>query len=578
MKNLLPLRLLLGAATFGLLSTAPAPAQTYQQVWADEFDNGLSPSWKFETGGGGWGNNEKQFYQAANATVAGGELRITARRENVGGMPYTSARLKTEGLKEFTYGKVEARIKMPLGQGLWPAFWMLGSNIGAVGWPKCGEIDVMEHINAENKVYGTIHWDSNGHAQYGGNTTTTPADYHIYSVEWTPTFIKWFVDGNQYHVVDITNGVGGTEEFQRPFFLLLNLAVAGDWPGPAVDESTLPATLFVDYVRVYQLTSTPPPPPATGGVATVYRDCNYGGAAVSLPVGDYPLSQLLAKGVLNDDISSLRVSAGYEVQLFTEDNFQGAALTVGADNSCLVGAGWNDRASSLKVRAAGAGSSSVLLQAEAANVNNGMVAEPCADAGGGQDMGYVDAGDYLVFNNITFPTSGAYLLEYRVASPNGGTLSSDLNAGSLPLGNVAIPATGGWQSWTTVSRTVTVNAGTYSFGIYAQTGGWNINWIRISRLSTASSAAAAALLTTPDPIPAAELSLYPNPVAARLTLAGANEFVGGQARILSVTGQQVWRGAYDGRPLDVASLQPGLYTLVLEAPGQPRRVSRFAKE
>ena len=246
---------LLGAAAL-LLSHSATQAQTYQQVWADEFTGTVvnASNWKFDTGGGGWGNHEQQYYQAANATVVNGELQITAKKQRVGSSAYTSARLKTQGLQQFTYGKMEARIKRPVGQGLWPAFWMLGANINTVTWPGCGELDVMEYINTDNRCYGTAHWDSNGHAQYGGNVATT-ADYHIYSIEWTPTYVRWFVDGAKYHEIDITNGVGGTEEFQKPFFLLLNLAVGGDWPGQTIDATKLPATMFVDYVRVYQLVS-----------------------------------------------------------------------------------------------------------------------------------------------------------------------------------------------------------------------------------------------------------------------------------------------------------------------------------
>ena len=460
------------------LTCATAHAQTYQQVWADEFDGtAVNPAnWVFETGGGGWGNNEKEYYQAggANTTVVNGELQIIARKQSVGGMPYTSARMKTQGLKQFTFGRVEARIKTPLGQGLWPAFWMLGSNINTVGWPYCGEIDVMEQINADSRCYGTVHWDNNGHAQYGNSIATAPNVYHVYSIEWTPTYIRWFVDGTKYHEIDITNGTGGTEEFQKPFFLLLNLAVGGNWPGQTVDESKLPATMNVDYVRVYQLTNAP--------VAF-----------------------------------------------------------------------------------------SVTLQAEAANVNHGMIVENCTDAGGGQDMGYIDAGDYLVWNNVNFPTSGSYNIEYRVASGvGGGTISSDLNAGSIPFGNSTVPGTGGWQNWTTVSKTVTVNAGTYNFGVFAQTGGYNINRVRNSKV------AARALATTADA--KAVASVYPNPVRDRLTLSAAPEFLGGEVRILSLDGRTVWRGTHRGETVDVSALKPGLYTLVVEASGQPKLVSRFSKE
>jgi beta-glucanase (GH16 family) len=466
---------LVGAAAL-LLAGAPriTQAQTYQQVWADEFTTGISSSWKFETGGGGWGNNEKQYYQAANATVVNGQLQITARKQAVGGMPYTSARLITQGLKQFTYGKMEARIKRPIGQGLWPAFWMLGSNISSVSWPACGEIDIMEYVNTDPKAYGTAHWDSNGHAQYGQSISTTD-DYHVYSVEWTPNYIRWFVDGTKYNEMTITNGTGSTEEFQRPFFLLLNLAVAGDWPGQTVDESKLPATMYVDYVRVYQLTSAP----ATG--------------------------------------------------------------------------------------------SSVTLQAEAANVNSGMAIETCSDTGGGQDMGNIDAGDYLVFNSINFPTSGTYTIDYRVASPSGGTVSSDLNAGSVQLGSTAIPATGGWQNWTTVSKTVNVNAGTYNFGVYAQTGGYNLNWVRITKVSGAREAApAAASLAT-------GASLYPNPIAAHERLQTEPGLVGSSYQIVDALGRVASQGTLSSAGLDVSGLRAGSYTLLLTQPGQPRVSRHFSK-
>lgn len=233
-------------------------ALTYQLVWSDEFDGNAvnTNNWSFETGGGGWGNNEKEFYQAENATVANGNLVITAKKQSVGGMPYTSARMITKGKREFTYGRFEARIKLPQGQGQWPAFWMLGANISTVPWPKCGEIDIMENTNTSNSVLGTMHWFSNAYTYYGGNTTTTPQDYHVYRVDWTPTAITWFVDGVQFWTGNIENNINGTEEFHSPFFVLLNLAVGGNLPGQTIDESRLPASMYVDYVRVSQLTGS----------------------------------------------------------------------------------------------------------------------------------------------------------------------------------------------------------------------------------------------------------------------------------------------------------------------------------
>ncbi|MGI4835130.1 MAG: beta-1,3-glucanase family protein [Janthinobacterium lividum] len=217
------------------------------------------------------------------------------------------------------------------------------------------------------------------------------------------------------------------------------------------------------------------------------------------------------------------------------------------------------------------------LEAEAANVNNGMVVETCSDTGGGQDMGNVDQGDYLVWNSINFPTTGTYLIEYRVASgANGGTISADLNAGSIQLGNTTIPATGGWQSWVTVSKTVTITAGTYNFGIYAQTAGFNLNWVRISKQGTARVGDA---LATTSATPDERLALYPNPTAGPLTLAVAPALVGQPFRLLNALGQAVRIGQLASGPLDVSTLPGGLYLLSVPAQGdQPALLRRFTKQ
>ncbi|MXV14797.1 family 16 glycosylhydrolase [Hufsiella ginkgonis] len=241
-----------------LTTTAPR-ALTYQLVWADEFDGSSvnTANWNFETGGGGWGNNEQQYYQSSNASVANGNLVITARKQTVGSNQYTSARMQTAGKRQFTYGRIEARMKLPMGQGLWPAFWMLGANIGSVGWPASGEIDIMEHVNTSTSVLGTIHWNGpNGYSQYGGNTTTSPGDYHTYRIDWNSSSIAWFVDGVQFHTANIANNINSTEEFHKPFFILLNMAVGGNLPGQTIDQGKLPASMYVDYVRVYNAVET----------------------------------------------------------------------------------------------------------------------------------------------------------------------------------------------------------------------------------------------------------------------------------------------------------------------------------
>ncbi|MNB70334.1 Beta-glucanase precursor [compost metagenome] len=248
-------------------------ATSWNLVWSDEF-NGTSlntADWTAEngTGSSGWGNNELQYYtnRSQNLQVTGGNLVITAQKESYNGSSYTSARIKTQGKKSFTYGKIEARMKLPSGQGIWPAFWMLGSNMDTVGWPKSGEIDIMERVNNNAYVNGTVHWDANGHAEYGkvsGNLDFS--QFHVYSIEWDAKYIRWYVDGNLFNEFYIENNTGNTEEFQKPFFLLLNLAVGGNWPGSPNASTAFPAQMLVDYVRVYQAAS--PASIVSGGVYT----------------------------------------------------------------------------------------------------------------------------------------------------------------------------------------------------------------------------------------------------------------------------------------------------------------------
>lgn len=239
---------------------AAVSAQALQLVWSDEFDGTSlnTAKWGYENGNLNV-NNEQQYYQTANVSVSNGNLVITARKQSVGGKPYTSGRINTNGKFSQKYGRIEANIKLPAVQGLWPAFWMLGTNIGDpnVGWPKCGEIDIMEHVNTGNTVLGTIHWFNTAYTYYGDNTTTSPTNFHVYAVEWDPSSIRWYVDGVEFHTANILNNINGTDEFHKNFFLLLNVAVGGNLPGQTINDNALPASMLVDYVRVYNIISTP---------------------------------------------------------------------------------------------------------------------------------------------------------------------------------------------------------------------------------------------------------------------------------------------------------------------------------
>jgi len=243
------------------LGMSRALANNWQLVWSDEF-NGPSvdqSKWNIDVGNPGV-NNEKEYYQAANASVSNGNLVITAKQQSVGGQPYTSAKLNTSGKFSMQYGRIEARMALPMVQGTWPAFWMLGTNIGSVGWPNCGEIDIMEHVNTTNTILGTMHWNGgNGHVQYGSSTTTTPAGFHVYAVEWDTNSIRWYVDNVLYQTGNIQNNINNTGAFHLPFYIILNLAMGGDLPGNTIDNSSLPTSMLVDYVRVYGQASSGPP-------------------------------------------------------------------------------------------------------------------------------------------------------------------------------------------------------------------------------------------------------------------------------------------------------------------------------
>jgi beta-glucanase (GH16 family) len=248
-------------------ATADAGRAGWKLVFVDEFEGAAgslpdAAKWVFETGGGGFGNNELQYYTARpeNAALDGqGKLILTARAEPYMGSHYTSARLKTAGKFEHTYGRYEARLRIPKGQGIWPAFWLLGADIGKNTWPACGEIDIMENIGKEpTLVHGTLHGPGYSGGNGIGKSAELPAklafsdDFHEFAVEWEDKSVRWYVDGALYQTRTPSDLPSGAKwVYDHPFFILLNLAVGGQWPGSPDATTTFPQTLTVDYVRVY---------------------------------------------------------------------------------------------------------------------------------------------------------------------------------------------------------------------------------------------------------------------------------------------------------------------------------------
>jgi beta-glucanase (GH16 family) len=257
------------------LATRHAPLDTsshWSLTWSDEFSSadGSAPDsakWTYDLGGNGWGNQELETYTSRpqNVQIQKGNLVITALQESFTGTDgiarnYTSTRLKTQSLFTQAYGRFEARIKIPKGQGLWPAFWMLGNDITQNGWPKCGEIDIMENIGREPGInHGSLHAPSSAAATSDlTSTISLPAgqnysdDFHLYAVEWEPGTVRFYVDANNYATFAQSQWpAGGQWVFDHPFFIILNVAVGGSWPGSPDATTQFPQQMLVDYVRVY---------------------------------------------------------------------------------------------------------------------------------------------------------------------------------------------------------------------------------------------------------------------------------------------------------------------------------------
>jgi beta-glucanase (GH16 family) len=271
-RFVLPVAVMSALIACGQSQNSSSPSGSpWTLVWSDEFSgsNGSAPDsskWTLETGGDGWGNHELEYYtnRPQNAQIENGSLIIAALKEDYTGKDgvtrnYTSARMMTAGKFEQQYGRFEARIKIPYGQGMWPAFWMLGNNSGTAGWPTCGEIDIMENIGKEPAiVHGTIHGPGySGAAGIGSSFSLAKGrfadDYHLYAVEWEPNVIRFYVDSSLYATrtpADLPQGAKWV--YDHPFFIILNLAVGGDWPGAPDTTTVFPQTMLVDYVRAYK--------------------------------------------------------------------------------------------------------------------------------------------------------------------------------------------------------------------------------------------------------------------------------------------------------------------------------------
>ena len=500
-------------------------------VFSDEFDGTTLDltKWTPLVGDGtaqgipGWGNNELQYYQADNATVAGGFLTITAREEFVGGRDYTSSRLITENKADFTYGRMEMRAKMPIGQGLWPAFWMFFTDPTASvpaqgtygGWAASGEIDIMEYLgNAPEEIFGTIHFGQPFPGnQFDSELFPNPTninfndDFHTYAVEWEPGEIRWYVDNILYATKNTwwSNGGNYPAPFDQDFHLLLNLAVGGNLPGNPDATTVFPQEFVIDYVRVYQSLDLPTASitsPADGaslsaGPVTITADAsaNLGVANVQFLQGDYVLGEdntapyeltldNVAEGpyriraLVTDTAGNINFSDFIEVIVGSAAQgpyaMEATAIpgTVEAENFDTGGQGV---ASNDNDPDANLGSQDFAGIGNIYRNPDGVDLEPTADTGGGSNVGFINTGEWLEFT-VDVATAGEYDVIARVASEgSGGSFSLEFN-GVDKTGAIGFPATGGFQTWTdAVKENVVLEAGVQIMRLNFLSSNFNIN-------------------------------------------------------------------------------------------------------
>ena len=482
-------------------------AQAYQLVWSDEFSspNIDQAKWGYDIGGNGWGNNELESYtdrsENSYIDVENGWLVIQALNEVYTGADgiardYTSARMVTRNKADFRYGKIEARIKVPAGQGFWPAFWMMPTDSEYGGWAASGEIDIMETVNKADFISGAIHfggeWPDNASTTgtyregHGAKATIFADDFHIYTIEWDPTQMRWYVDGNLYSTKNNNQWWSDAATWNdrapldKNFYITLNLAVGGNWPGSPNSTTPFPSQMLVDWVRVYQnpntnptLTITYPEDGShlpTAGNVTIEADAFDSDGTIEKV-------QFLARPTYLGEDTTVPYSTTwnesdgcYTLNAIAIDDLGGYAedsidITVGAGCPQLPFYG-SPQAIPGQIEAEDfdLGINGVAYYDADAGNNGGQYRdtdvdiEACTDTGEGYNIAWISANEWLDYQ-VDVATAGTYTIETRVASnATGGTFHIEFN-GVDKTGNISVPVTGGWQNWVTVTAYADLSAG-----------------------------------------------------------------------------------------------------------------------
>lgn len=523
----------LACASAACLFGPPRPARAdpppgYQLVWSDEFHQGVGAKpdpavWGYDKGAGGWGNGELETYVsdlghaqivAAPGATDGQALEILSTDTH----GYESVRMTTAGKKTFQYGFFEARIKLPYGQGIWPAYWMLGANIGKVGWPASGEVDIMENIGKEfwqghnlSSLHSAV--PAHPHANF---TKNAPIDlmhgalfhygFHLFQMLWAKDSFSFYVDGALYETRTLAEYGKNPWPFNAPFFLLLNTAVGGNWPGKPDAATVFPQRMLVDYIRVYQ--GAPAVPAAPQGLRarpaegrqillswpgdigatsySVYRSTRRGDKNAALIKADIAATSFMDTGLVPGVKYSYTVTA--ENAAGQSPRSQEHAATATPAVEAPHGAQPWPVPGTVEMEDYDAGGEGVGFH-DKDGVNTGGAAyrpydgvdlDDCADTGGGYSVGWTAPGQWLKYTVAA--GAGTYTVNFRVSAAGaGGRFHLEDTGGRDLTGPVAVSDTGGWQSWATVSATVTLPAGRQVLRLVEDTGGYDLNRMAFAR-------------------------------------------------------------------------------------------------
>jgi beta-glucanase (GH16 family) len=594
-----------------MLSVRIAHGQEWELVWSDEFDADSidSSKWQHEVNARGGGNNELQFYtdRPENSFVDNGVLVIEARRETFTGDDgtgdYTSARLRTKRMGDWTYGRFEVRARMPQGRGIWPAIWLLSTDREYGTWAASGEIDLLEMDGKNpNEVFGTLHygrpWPQN---VFTGNPFSLADgafadDFHTFALEWQPEVIRWFVDDSLYQEQTNWFSSGGPypAPFNRRFYLIVNLAVGGNLPGPPDSSTQFPQRLDIDYVRVYQEKGTSPSvliqqpeagstfePGATVVISAEASDPDGSVSSVVFEQGEVELARI-EEPPFEWSIASAQPGC-YELLARVMDDEGRVAqdgpipITVGGDcgrSPYLIGA--HEVPGRIEAEYYDLGGEGIAYSdTEARNIglemrgSEGVDIEYTADAGQGHNVGWIEADEWLGYT-IDVQEAGEYEVVVRVASEQaGGRLAVEVGENRI---SSQFAATGGWQNWatTTVGR-INLEAGVQDLRLLFESSSFNVNWLELERVGDPT----ASTLEVPDE-KTLSVEAFPNPVSDVVRVR-----VDGEPRahlnimLIDLLGRPVAR-LFDGTPssgqfelsTNLEGLPSGTYILRVESDGK----------